>query len=157
MAPLTVRNATREDAAALSSLLETLGYPATPDVVIERLRALQTSDRTGRILVAVDGSAVLGFLTLHLTPTLHRETAVGRITGIAVHNAARGRGVGGVLVAAAEQYFREQALGRAEVTSGPTHEPAHDFYRHLGYVDQGVRFAKRLDAAAPTGPARDSA
>lgn len=157
MASLTVRNATRGDAAALSSLLEALGYPATPEVVVDRLGALQTSDRTGRILVAVDGSSVLGFLTLHLTPTLHRETAVGRITGMAVHADARSRGVGGVLVAAAEQYFREQGLGRAEVTSGPTHEPAHDFYRHLGYVDQGVRFAKRLDSAAPAGPARGSA
>jgi hypothetical protein len=31
-----------------------------------------------------------------------------------------------------------------EITSGPTHHPAHGVYRHLGYADQGVRFAKPL-------------
>jgi ribosomal protein S18 acetylase RimI-like enzyme len=157
MAPIGVRDATREDAAALSSLLATLGYPALPEVVVQRLVALQGSDSSGRILVATDGSTVLGFLTLHLTPTLHRETAVGRITGIAVSPEAQGRGAGGVLVAAAEAYFRQQELVRVEVTSGPTHRAAHDFYRHLGYVDQGVRFAKRLDGAAPADQADGSA
>jgi hypothetical protein len=36
-----------------------------------------------------------------------------------------------------------------EVTSGPSHQPAHAFYRHLGYDDQGVRFAKSLLNPAP--------
>jgi ribosomal protein S18 acetylase RimI-like enzyme len=73
---------------------------------------------------------------------LHRPTGVGRITGIAVRPPVKGTGIGRALVRAAEAHFREHGLGRLEVTSGPTHAPAYEFYRRLGYVDQGVRFAK---------------
>ena len=54
-------------------------------------------------------------------------------------------------VAAAEQFFAGMALERIEVTSGPTHLTAHHFYRHLGYEDQGVRFAKPLDPRPRAG------
>jgi ribosomal protein S18 acetylase RimI-like enzyme len=144
MPSLHVRDATPEDAEALSPLLATLGYPAEPAVVRQRLAALQAADPSGRVLVVSEGPTVLGFATLHLTPTLHRETAVGRITGIAVLPEAQGRGVGGMLVEASEAYFQAQAVGRVEVTSGPTHEAAYPFYRSRGYEDQGVRFAKWL-------------
>ena len=144
MPTLRVREALPEDAEALSPLLTTLGYPAEPPVIRERLAALGAADPSGRILVVTEGVAVLGFATLHLTPTLHRETAVGRITGIAVLPAAQGRGVGGLLVEAAEAHFQAQAVARIEVTSGPTHQAAYAFYRNRGYEDQGVRFAKPL-------------
>lgn len=144
MATLLVREAAPDDAERLGPLLATLGYPAEPPLIRERLAALRAADPTGRVLVVADGATLLGFATLHLTPVLHRETAVGRITGIAVLPEAQGRGVGGLLVQASEEYFREQSIGRVEVTSGPTHQSAYPFYRNRGYEDQGVRFAKRL-------------
>ncbi|MDZ4863942.1 MAG: GNAT family N-acetyltransferase [Gemmatimonadota bacterium] len=70
--------------------------------------------------------------------------AVGRITGLAVADDEQGTGVGRLLVTAAERYCFERVVSRVEVTSGPTHLPAHQFYRQLGYGDQGVRFAKSL-------------
>jgi ribosomal protein S18 acetylase RimI-like enzyme len=151
MPSLHVRDATPDDAEALGPLLAALGYPASPAVIGERLATLRASDRTGRTLVAAEGATLLGFATLHRTPTLHRDTAVGRITGIAVLPEAQGRGVGGLLVAAAEAHFQAQGITRVEVTSGPTHVAAYTFYRHRGYEDQGVRFAKRLIPPAP-GP-----
>ena len=36
------------------------------------------------------------------------------------------------------------ADGRIELTSGDNHAAAHSFYRHLGYADNGIRFAKPL-------------
>jgi ribosomal protein S18 acetylase RimI-like enzyme len=94
------------------------------------------------VLIAVDGTRVLGFATLHGTPVLHRPTAVGRITALAVHPSAQGQGIGRELLRAAEAHFRAQGLGRIEVTSGPTHARAYPFYRRLGYEDGGVRFFK---------------
>ena len=139
-----VRDATIEDADALASLLDDFGYPAEPRTVADRLRALYAGDPGGRVLLALDGARVLGFATLHSTPVLHRPSAVGRITALAVYPSAQGRGVGRELLRAAEAYFRSQGLTRIEVTSGPTHEKAYPFYLHLGYEDGGVRFFKAI-------------
>lgn len=142
MSEVRVREATVADAEALAPLLEVLGYPADPAVLRGRLASLRRDDPTGRVLVADLEGRVLGVATLHLTPVLHRPTPVGRITALAVLREAHGTGVGRRLVAEAERYFAEAGLGRVEVTSGRLHEDAYGFYRHLGYADHGVRFAK---------------
>jgi GNAT superfamily N-acetyltransferase len=144
---LQIREATAADADVLAPLLAVLGYETSPAVLRERLAGFRRADPAGRVLAAFDGAGrALGFLTLHHTPVLHRPTAVGRITAMAVNPAAQGRGVGRLLVEAAERLCREAGLARIEVTSGLSHTPAYDFYRHLGYADHGVRFAKVLDA-----------
>jgi len=140
----TIRNATVADAPGLVPLLADLGYPEQAATVERRLRHLLATDATGRVLIAELGSDIVGFATLHCTPTLHRPTPVGRITGIAVSAAGRGHGAGRLLVEAAEAYFAGLGLARIEVTSGPTHEAAYGFYRHLGFADQGLRFGKPL-------------
>jgi len=142
---IDIRNARTADAAGLAPLLDALGYPAETATIAQRLEALRAADPTSRVLVAVTGGAIAGFATLHITPVLHRPTAVGRITGIAVLPSLKGSGVGRALVRAAEAYFKQLGLARLEVTSGPTHAAAYDFYRHLGYDEQGVRFAKPLE------------
>jgi GNAT superfamily N-acetyltransferase len=144
MSQLLIRDAEVSDAAELAPLLETLGYPADVPALRERLIRLQATDPTGRVIVAHLGGALLGFATLHCTPALHRPTWVGRITGLAVMPEGRRAGVGRRLVEEAERYFGSLGLTRVEVTSGPAHERAHPFYRHLGYRDEGIRFAKSL-------------
>jgi GNAT superfamily N-acetyltransferase len=142
--PLQVRDAALADAEALSPLLADLGYPASPAIVRQRLIALLHDDPTARVLVAVRGEAIIGFATLHATPVLHRPTPVARVTALVVSPSAQGSGAGRALMAAAERHFMETGYGRVEVTSGPTHAPAHDFYRHIGYQDQGIRLAREL-------------
>jgi ribosomal protein S18 acetylase RimI-like enzyme len=144
MPSVVIRHAAPEDANGLAPLLDALGYPADIETIASRLRALAAADPQGRVLVATQGEQLIGFATLHSTPVLHRATPVGRITGIAVLPSARAVGVGRELLRAAEAYFRALGLERIEVTSGPMHEQAYAFYRRLGYIDQGVRFAKGL-------------
>jgi len=141
---VVVRDATPDDADALSPVLATLGYPTDPAVVRERCAALLRSDPTARILVGEVDGRVLGVATLHVTPVLHRPSSVGRVTALAVVPAAQGSGVGRRLIEVAEQHFASLGLGRIEITSGTIHRPAYGFYRHLGYEDHGVRFAKTL-------------
>ena len=144
---LIIRDASPADAVALVPLLAALGYPANRETIRARLLDLQTTDPAGRTLVAESAGRLLGFATLHCTQTLHRPTPVGRITGLAVLPESRGSGTGRRLVEAAEEYFAGLAISRVEVTSGPRHQQAHPFYRHLGYEDQGIRFAKVLAGA----------
>jgi ribosomal protein S18 acetylase RimI-like enzyme len=149
MVSIDIRDATPDDAEGLAPLLEALGYPANPAAVASRLRTLQASDPASRVIVATRNGEIVGFAALHTTPMLHRATAVGRITGLAVRPSVKGTGVGRELVRAAEAHFLGCGVGRMEVTSGPTHVPAYDFYRRLGYADQGVRFAKTLERSSP--------
>lgn len=143
--PVTIRDLASDAGPALLPLLAELGYPADAVAATERLRALFAADPSARIIGAYDANgSLLGFAALHETPVPHRPTPVARITALAVLNSAQGSGAGRALVEAAEAHFRGRGLTRLEVTSGPTHAAAHDFYRHLGYADQGVRFAKEL-------------
>jgi len=141
---VAIRDGTPNDAARLAPAFAALGYPAEPATLRTRLTAMLADDRTARILVAELGSDVVGFACLHETPMPHRPTAVGRITALAVLDRARGTGAGRLLVETAEAHFRDRGIARIEVTSGDNHAPAHSFYRHLGYTDNGVRFSKAL-------------
>lgn len=141
---VTVRDAAGADARELMPLLEALGYPADEPTIVARIGALRAADPAGRLLVAERGTRIVGFVTVHITPVLHRPTSIGRITGLAVLPGARGGGAGRALVAAAEAHCRAAGLSRVEVTSGVAHVDAYGFYRHLGYEDHGLRFARVL-------------
>jgi GNAT superfamily N-acetyltransferase len=97
----------------------------------------------GRILVAERDSRVVGLLTLHSTPSLHR-TPDGRITALVVDESARDGGVGGALVREAESICRSWGCGRMEVTSSIDRADAHRFYEMLGYRETRKRFRKPL-------------
>jgi GNAT superfamily N-acetyltransferase len=139
-----IRDTTGGDTAALLPLLDALGYPTDEATLRARLDVMVATDPSARILVATSGNSVVGFACLHETPVPHRPTAVGRITAIAVLPDARGSGAGRALVEAAEAHFVARGIARIEVTSGDNHAAAHPFYLHLGYTNQGVRFAKAL-------------
>jgi GNAT superfamily N-acetyltransferase len=141
---IQVREATADDVRALSLLMVVLGFPVSTETLTERLNRLQRT--TGdRVLVADDArKRVVGFAVVHLTPSLHRPTYIGRITAMAVAPDVQGHGVGRALVQAAEHHLRESGCERMEVTSSQRHAAAHVFYRRCGFEDDGVRFAKGL-------------
>ena len=147
---MEIRSAELRDSPAVSELLSELGFPSSAAVVSERLDALSAAGETA--LVAVRGGEVVGLLTLHITPVLHRPTPVGRLTALVVTGRERGKGVGRLLVNAAEQFFAERGCGLVEVTSNLRLTDAHSFYKRLGYEATSVRFKKSLSRADPTPP-----
>jgi GNAT superfamily N-acetyltransferase len=144
LSEVVVRDAEPGDAAALVPLMAALGYPAAADLIRARMTDLLRTDPTARILVATLDGCISGFAALHVTAVLHRSTAVGRVTALAVLPSCQRAGVGRQLIEKTEQHFAALGLERIEVTSGPRHEQAYSFYRRLGYEDQGVRFSKRI-------------
>jgi ribosomal protein S18 acetylase RimI-like enzyme len=139
-----IRLATAADAAPLATLLEELGFPAPAEVVITRLRDLAI--RGERVLVAEVEQTVKGFVSVHVTPVLHRPTPVGRLTALVVKASSRGMGIGRALVEAAERDLRGRGCGLIEVTSHRSLESAHGFYQRLGYEITSYRFRKKLAA-----------
>ena len=96
------------------------------------------------VLVAELDGMVVGCLTTSVMRVLHRPAPVGRISMMVVEAGLRSRGIGTVLVAAAERALADQGCYMIEVTSNLRREWAHRFYEQLGYERTSVRLAKTL-------------
>ena len=135
------------DASALAELLALLGHPAEPADVTRRLTELERLDPEGLRLVAdLDGVAI-GFVSAHLTPMIHRDRPVGRVTTLVVDERRQRGGVGTLLLSAAEEWLAARAAVRLELTSGDGRVEAHAFYERRGWHKEGVRFVRYLDSA----------
>lgn len=137
-----VRAAHSSDVHELARLFASLGYPVTTETLSDRFQAYSTAGE--HAFVAEGSDSLLGALTVHATPVLHRPTYVGRITSLIVDESARGQGVGRALVAAAEQHLAERGCALIEVTSNQRRADAHAFYETLGYERTSLRFAKTI-------------
>ncbi len=141
-----VRLAGNADAGELARLLDQLGYSTTQDEVATRL-SYWLSDPASRVLVAEQDERSVGALSLRLIPMLEKTGWRCRIETLVVDNAARGTGVGRLLIATAEQHAASYGCLDVEVTSSREREGAHAFYHRLGYADvcgQSARFIKEL-------------
>jgi ribosomal protein S18 acetylase RimI-like enzyme len=140
---LVIRNARSDDAPALGKLLEELGFPTSADEIAGRLDVM--SRLAELVLVAERRGELVGLLSVHVTPMLHRPKPVGRLTALVVTESARHQGVGRSLVTAAEERLLASGCGLVEVTSNRRLTEAHAFYERLGYEVTSIRLKKSLD------------
>lgn len=142
---LRIREADSVDAEALARLVSPFALTSA-DEIAERLPLLARAGE--RPLVARLGDEVVGLITWHVTPVLHRARPVGRITYLQVDEKHRKHGIGRRLVEAVEARLRERGCGTMEVTSNVKLTRAHAFYRALGFERSSYRFAKTLPQSA---------
>lgn len=139
--PLKIREAAPRDAQALAALISALGYEVDAVDIRRRIGALR---KAGQPVLVAEADALVGVVTWHVTPVLHRPGPVGRITLLAVDEQQRGKGVGSALVDAVETRVAEAGCVMVEVTSNVKRLRAHQFYERLGYERTSYRFAKPL-------------
>lgn len=140
-----IRDARVSDSLHIAALLDQLGFPAPESTIAERLERMRTAGEA--VIVAECGGRVAALMTVHITPVLHRPTAVARITALVVDEAQRGSGVGRALVGEAERLAMERGCALIEVTSNVKWTGAHAFYERLGYAMTSHRFGKTLPPA----------
>jgi ribosomal protein S18 acetylase RimI-like enzyme len=148
--PIAVRDMTAADAPEVARMFSMLGHQATADVIAARLAVFLANEERGLVAVRQPpgcAGPLLGMVTLHITPVLHRSGPVGRLTALVVDETVRGRGVGRALVEAAEAIFVARGCVLAEVTSNMRLSEAHGFYEKLGYTSTSLRFGKPLSVA----------
>jgi GNAT superfamily N-acetyltransferase len=134
-ANVIVRSATADDAERLASMLTDEGYPAgTSDLAsrIERYGALGS-----QVLVAEAGGEVVGFITVLVLPRFEVADLFARITSLVVDAGVRERGIGRLLMQAAEEQARAAGAAWLEVTAGHHRPDARRLFESLGY-DPGV-------------------
>src|SRR5262245_8221649 len=128
----TVRHALEADASAIAELSADLGYPATPDAMRERVKAILACP-TDLLLVAVDSSErPIGWLQAH-SAHLIESGFRAEIVGLTVSSAARRSGIGRALVLEAERWAIEIGAAVIVVRSNIKRGESHVFYPALGF------------------------
>jgi ribosomal protein S18 acetylase RimI-like enzyme len=98
-----------------------------PALVAARLR-----DDRARVVVAASDGQLIGTATLTMFTTL-TDGLVGHVEDVVVAVAARGAGVGRLLMEAVHREARRLKLQYVELTTRPSREAANALYQSLGY------------------------
>lgn len=138
-----IRTACEADADIICKLLTSLGYPETQAFIRTRIAQLLTHPDE-ELLVATDGSVVVGVVSLHFIPQLALAGDFCRISYFCVNEQARGTGVGAALESHVTELARARGCDRIEVHCHSRRVDAHRFYYHQGYTESPKYLVKSL-------------
>lgn len=142
-AALQIRPAGLSDAVAIGRLLDSLGYPDT-SAFIESKLAQQLAHPDARLMVASDGSQLLGFISLHFIAQIALAGDFCRISYFCVSENARSAGLGARLEQLAVALAEERQCDRIEVHCHSRRTEAHRFYARQGYIESPKYLMKTL-------------
>jgi GNAT superfamily N-acetyltransferase len=130
-AGISIRPAAFSDARALAELATQLGYTSTAIEVEKRLIPVMNDPRH-LVLAAESAGRVVGWGHAYIC-CLVESDMFAELGGLAVDESARGRGVGGKLLAKVEEWARKQGCSVVSVRSNVIRHQAHKFYEANGY------------------------
>jgi len=133
----TVREASISDVDQLAPLFDGYRqfYGRSPDLAIARkFLAERLSRNQSRVLLAqaADGAAI-GFVQLFPSFSSVRAAPIYILNDLFVAPAARGRGVGRLLMKAAADAARQAGAARLTLSTAITNAPAQALYESLGW------------------------
>ena len=91
-----------------------------------------------RILLACEGSDVLGLLSCSMRPNLYHAADGCLIEELIVDARARSRGIGGMLVSAVMELAEKAGCAEISVSTMPDNSGAIRFYKGHGFEDEAV-------------------
>jgi GNAT superfamily N-acetyltransferase len=135
---IIVRIARCSDAEQLMTLLKTLGYPMSKELLEEKI-SLYTNVPDYGLLVAEESGNIVGFIAFVLCDLFVLPGKRCRIEALCVDAALRKQGIGRKLIAEVEAEAKQKGCILLELTSGMRRaiEGTHDFYRALGFHNDG--------------------
>ena len=127
----TVRAATAADAEGVFALLSQLGNNVLPvkEEFDELFHAYRAGDDSILLIAEGEGGIVLGYALLTVTGSLYTAARLAQLHELVVDSSATGRGIGTMLVAAAEAESQRRGARQLIVAS----LRAAMFYERLGY------------------------
>jgi ribosomal protein S18 acetylase RimI-like enzyme len=153
---IAVREATIDDRDFVDSTARRLTLFGPPpwrthdEIVGREQRALgEFFDRPppdAALLVATGaGDQRLGYVYLETHQDYFTGERHGHLSIIAVHEGAEGRGVGGALLRASEQWARSRGFRRLTLNVFEANGRARGVYEHFGYRVETLHYVKILD------------
>lgn len=139
-----IKNANIDNARDICIICsEDLGYSCDDKQVKDKLAKLDCEREA--VFVAFIDESLVGYVHVEKYETLYLET-MANILGLAVKSEYRNKGIGKILMAAAEKWAFDNNIKTMRLNSGAERVSAHDFYRHIGYNTEKsqIRFTKRL-------------
>ena len=141
---IRVRSARAQDDTALASLdaiawSAESGFPS----VIQRASTdngtfFNVDNPPEAFLVAELDGSVVGYIRLRPPTRLPENAHVIQIQGLAVHPAARGRGIAAMLLTEAERRLRERGTQKLTLRVLSTNVTAISLYERLGFTREGA-------------------
>ena len=146
--PMTVRQATVDDAAILAQLLNDFdGLRTTPEQIASRMQACASFLTTW--LANLDGH-VVGFACLRLLPHLQGDEPYAELTDLYVAPPFRRHGVARALITHVHAIALDAGSPEVVLITGFTNLAAQATYREAGYADYAL--AMRKSFADPPWP-----
>ena len=128
----SVRSPEPHDYERIADLAGQLRYPSTGKQVQMRIDAMTNSGQYAVYVAEFPGGQIGGWIGLHMFRSVEQDSCA-EISGLIVDQQIRSRGIGKVLLKAAEEWARSQACNGISVHSNVTRERAHHFYTRNGY------------------------
>jgi|SRR5580658_2327683 GNAT superfamily N-acetyltransferase len=128
----TIRQWRPEDDKRLAELAGQLGYQSTPEQVRVRIAGMQDPNQYALYVAEMADGKIAGWIGVSLFRAVEVDCCA-EITGLIVDQDIRSRGIGKVLLDAAEQWARHRGCDGIGVKSNVTRDRAHLFYQHNGY------------------------
>ncbi len=142
---IKIRDASEDDIAALTILMNDLSYPTTFAEMQVRYKAIAIHPDYKTILAVLDDE-IVGMAGLHKGNFYEKNGMYLRVLAFVVKKNARNRGIGQILIKASENWAVEQGLNSVIINSGnrDDRKAAHVFYQKMGYEIKSSGFVKQL-------------
>ncbi len=133
-----IEAATEEDVPALTELLSVLfaqeaEFTPNPEVQRRGLLRIITNPEVGVVLVAKEGSVVLGMVNLLFTVSTALGERVALLEDMVVGSEARGAGVGSRLLQEAVTVAKASGCRRITLLTDESNQAAQRFYKRQGF------------------------
>jgi GNAT superfamily N-acetyltransferase len=144
---ISIRQMTVEDIPASQQLVAQLGYRIE---VSELRRRLDTIDRADghAVMVADDDGRVIGFCHMYARSAADKPPEA-EVQALVVDQAARGLGIGKLMMAAAEAWAAVCGCQCVTLGSHVSRSDAGAFYKSLGYRNDAASRQLRKPLGAP--------
>ena len=138
-----------KDIDVLIELLYDLGRPKPQkdsDVdIFKNLVKKHITDSDKKILVAEFDNEIVGMVSIVFLPRLNQTTLEMYIPDLVIHEKYQSKGIGKELMNSCISLAKEKKCHRIRLESGHQRKDSHQFYKHLGFEQPALFFAKNLD------------
>jgi GNAT superfamily N-acetyltransferase len=127
-----VRTPQPSDYERMADLAGQLGYQCRAEEIHQRLSHMQDPNQYGIFVAELDSGQVAGWIGVFVFRAVALD-GFAEVSGLVVDENARGRGIGKVLLGAAEVWAQKAGCRDISVNCNVVRKRAHRFYTTNGY------------------------